>query len=451
MDRGQVNKISYFFIFLSALLLADIFTPNIVAIIFAAYYRYLTTIETDNVVAIHGNIIGLFIGSISFSVIFKLLKRLFQERDRYKLLSISEPLTGLYNFNYILEEGNRLLKKGVPISVLLIDLNRFKEVNDTYGHMKANKVMKQIATLIKFNISSYDSIAGRLGGDEFVVILKNAEREDVSKIRRKLNRAMKKQLFYVDPDIDPVRISFSIGIAYSNQSSTKSMEKIISIADLNMYYHKYEHKKTRIYTNVSPPKLSESASHLLEVLAEKDMYTFVHSEYVAYYAGLLAERVGLDDKAAGELFVSGWFHDIGKLLVSNDILRKTSRVTESEYRIIKHHVIDGVKLLDRCRFNKTIMNGVKYHHEKWDGSGYPYGLKGEDIPIEGRILKICDTYSAMIVKRVYRKTITNLQAAEEIKKGVGTEFDPSLVYIFLEIIMDDSLNIHHKKLQSRII
>lgn len=450
-DRAMVNKVSYFYIFLTALLLPDILSPNIAATLFALYYFHLMEQEGANQYAVQANIIGLFITSVSSSLIFNLIKKLYSERDRYKQLSNSDPLTRLYNFNYILEEGNKLLKKGKSLSVLLIDLNRFKEINDTYGHMKGNRVLKQIASLIQVNSASLNSIVGRLGGDEFVIILKDAERGEVVKLRKRLNRAMKKHLFYVDPEIDPVRLSFSIGTAYSSDRGTNSMEKIISVADLNMYYHKYEHKKTAAYTNINPPSLSSSANHLLEVLAEKDMYTFVHSEYVAYYAGLLAERLNLDARKVSDIFTAGWFHDIGKLLISNDILRKSSRVNDSEYEIIKHHVTDGIKLLEKCRFNSTILNGIKYHHEKWDGSGYPYGLKGEEIPIEGRILKLCDTYSAMIVKRVYRKTFTNLMAAEEIKRGIGRDFDPNLVFIFLEIILDDSLNISKNKLPSKIV
>jgi len=180
-------------------------------------------------------------------------------------------------------------------------------------------------------------------------------------------------------------------------------------------------------------KISESMCRsMLLALDAKDQYTYEHSTRVAYYALTLGKELQLDENQMYELEMSGLFHDLGKIGTPDSILNKPTRLNEEEFEIMKQHPVRSGEILQGFKDFKNIAKFVRHHHERYDGRGYPNGLKGEEIPLFSRILLIADTYDAMTSTRVYRKGLSNTVAFAELEEFSGSQFDPGLVSLFIE-------------------
>jgi diguanylate cyclase (GGDEF)-like protein len=426
------NKIAFFLLPFYAYLLPDLISSNLAGFIVAAQYLSYSAEKPAN--QITGSILGIIITSISFSIVYHLLRKLTIERNRYQKLSTIDSLTGLANLGYTLEAGQKLIDEGAGLTVLITDLDLFKQINDTYGHIAGNKVLIEIARLLEQETAHLNRLVGRLGGDEFVILIKDLPPNDIVTVSERLTTAMERKLFCVDPDMEPIRISFSIGAAYTPPESFQLIDKLLTVADIDMYYNKFENHRQNVYSRIELPLLSEQSINLLRTLAEKDMYTYVHSEYTSHYASTFAVELGLPGETVEALFVAGWLHDIGKLLISNDIIRKSGSLTSHEYPLVQCHVDYGVSILKHMNLSPTTLLAVEYHHERWDGTGYPLGIAGEKIPLEGRILQLADALSAMSIKRVYRKTLTFDQMIKEIRFNSGSQFDPELAEKFIHFL-----------------
>ncbi|UUZ92329.1 HD-GYP domain-containing protein [Paenibacillus sp. P25] len=201
-----------------------------------------------------------------------------------------------------------------------------------------------------------------------------------------------------------------------------------------MYVNKHAMKSlmnnhTEVYGGLSPEQ-----RELLEVLKEKDLPTYIHSQQVAGYAALLAEAVHFPQAELKHLITGAWLHDIGKIMVTAGVLKKTSALTEDEYASMKRHVTYGLDMLGSMRLPQVTTNCIAYHHERWDGQGYPSGIPGTGTPLEGRILQIADAFSAMMMYRPYRESKSLEQALIELKHHAGKQFDPTLVSVFVNAV-----------------
>ncbi|KNY29592.1 bifunctional diguanylate cyclase/phosphohydrolase [Pseudobacteroides cellulosolvens] len=383
-----------------------------------------------------GKIIGVANGQISFTITavitYHLFRKLLGQRNLYLNLSNTDPLTGLANLSHTIDSAKKMLREG-NISLLLTDMDRFKQINDTYGHMAGNKVLIDVSQFILKETEGLDRIVGRLGGDEFIIVVKNDGSKKILDLGEKLMNSLKNKYFSIDPDIDPITLSFSVGQANSTDADI-DIEKLMHKADVNMFYNKYKNHRSNMLVDKHKPSLSKEGSELLNVLAEKDMYTYIHSAYTAQYAAALGKELGFSNDKVEILFTAGWLHDVGKVLISNDIIRKSSSLTDDEYGLIKKHVSYGINILHDLSLPEEVMTCIKYHHEHWDGSGYPKKLSQKNIPPEARVLQIADSYSAMIIKRVYRNVLTPEEALEEIKKNSGKQFDPEYVNAFESLV-----------------
>jgi putative nucleotidyltransferase with HDIG domain len=166
---------------------------------------------------------------------------------------------------------------------------------------------------------------------------------------------------------------------------------------------------------------------LLNALAQKDYCTYVHSLYVVHYATIISKALNLSDLIIEDIILGGWLHDIGKLFIPNSILQKKCKLTHEEYEFIKIHVECGVRILSEYDFHDSVKTIVKLHHEKYDGSGYPYGISGKDTPLEAKIIQVADACSAMTICRAYRASMPLHAILHEIERNSGTQFDPNIV------------------------
>lgn len=431
-------KVAYNMLLLYSYIFLDFITPNIIATLLAFRFAYYYHQEDIPFSIARSSIIGLYVQSVCYSVVFFLIRKLIRERNRFEKLSITDSLTNVYNLAYIIKKGQKLLDKGQNLAIVVIDMNNFKQINDTYGHVAGNKVLKQIGKLLTKKARNVHGILGRLGGDEFVIIIKEKKEINIDKFVKDLYTYINNEHFTLDPDIDPVKLSFSIGLANSKQmSGTVNIENLLYNADIDMYYNKYGKNMMQRNLKTAHHFFPYQIKQFLNVLAEKDMYTYVHSEFTAKYAAALARKLQMPHHLVSEIYVAGWLHDIGKILISNNILRKTSKLADDEYHIIKRHLHYGLNVLGNQDLTDLIKNAVKYHHEQWNGKGYPFNLEKSDIPLEARILKIADSFSAMTIKRVYRKPLTKKEALIEIKKYSGVHFDPELVPVFESIFHNE--------------
>ncbi|MBP2650546.1 MAG: diguanylate cyclase and metal dependent phosphohydrolase [Firmicutes bacterium] len=418
-------------IFFSGVLYAPVLPGIFLPIIAAASLSFYFLInQTESFIAVT---VGKMLGTILLAVLMaryaRAIRSITMERDQFYHTSIIDSLTGLYSFSHIVEVGQQLLSAGKELIVIFFDLDNFKNINDTYGHLVGNQVLHQFAQNLS-EVAGENTVSGRMGGDELVLLLikETKMQKSVNEILEELSN----KSYIPDPKLIPIYLSFSYGIAESEVTATSNIEELLSLADKAIYCNKFS-QPTSFYNCTNEIGITGRFRELFKVLSQKDMYTYVHSLNVAQYSTLLAKKIGLNSADVENLRLAGYLHDIGKLVVPNEILRKPSRLDDDEYKTIKYHVKDGINLLQATDINDIVLNAIAYHHEHYDGRGYPYGYSGTNIPLAGRILAIADTYSAMTVKRLYRHQSTQEEALHELTLNKGSQFDPELVDQFVAL------------------
>jgi diguanylate cyclase (GGDEF)-like protein len=361
-----------------------------------------------------------------------------EELDR---LARTDALTGLANHRY----GNASLEgaiqrarlRGEQLSVLIGDVDDFKLFNDTYGHALGDEVLRLVAGVLREKIGD-SGTASRYGGDEFLVILPGVDKAGAEVFADRLAAAVGETEFQVE-DGSRVPVGLSLGVA-SFPEDSESKDHLLALADAAMYEAKRLGETGREAPRVMAVGAAafESAFGALESLVQavqyRDRYTKTHSDMVAEYAAKLGLRAGLSEEAARALRIAGALHDIGKIIVPDEILKKPGPLTAEEYDVIKRHPSVGETLIRETPFLEDVIQAVGCHHECYDGSGYPRGLRGEEIPLPARVMAVADAYSAMCLDRPYRKALSLDRVIAELRAGAGTKFEPRLVDIFIEML-----------------
>lgn len=388
----------------------------------------------------------------------------------------TDALTGLNNHRKFHEklasEIDKAQRTQTQTSIVIFDINNISQINKDFGAAKGDEIIKLVADKIKQGIRSNDS-AARYGGDEVAIILPETNSAEAKYLAEYLTYSLSCCL--VD-DVGPIKVS--VGIAtYPN--STKDLEKLLILAEQAMFISKSKGYKNGMSTIVcsddfdfwDDTALSSFASviakrhasiginfdeelvnkfhseeiinqgHLIEVVTSlasaidaKDEYTKGHSSSVSRYSEALARALNLPEKDVERIKLGALLHDIGKIGIPENVLKKPSKLTDEEWEIMKQHpTIGAEKVLMPNESLHDLIPIVKYHHEHWDGSGYPEKLKGEDIPLAARIVSVADAYHALISDRPYRKGMSNEKACEILKVGAGIQWDKNLVREFINI------------------
>ena len=371
--------------------------------------------------------------------------------------AMTDNLTKLYNHRYFckaLPEEVKKVSYGGEISLLLIDLDFFKLYNDLYGHTEGDKALETIAHILRKNVGHKGTVF-RYGGEEFVILLPNHDAHKAY-VTAELIRRDIEQAFMNRSDVTNRFLTASIGLCTYPQGAGNS-DDLLKRADLAMYTAKNKGKnQTVIYTPSGngeegngegngeftiKPANAATVYALTAAIDAKDHYTFGHSQRVAEYSYILAGGLGLDYTHQEIIREAALLHDIGKIGIPESILTKSERLNDKEYDTVKKHVEICITIIKHLSSQNHVIPAVLGHHERWDGQGYPRGLAGESIPIGARCLAVCDSFDAMTSERPYSPGISVEQALCEIEKNKGTQFDPEIAAVFIELVRNGAINV----------
>lgn len=351
-----------------------------------------------------------------------------------------DSVTNLLNHRAVHQRLDRMFSEvkddESTLAIMMVDLNNFKLFNDTYGHVTGDQVLKKVAKVLNEECDA-TMLTARYGGDEFMVVIPGASAEKAHMLATKIRSRLHEEGFCRPSETRTVPISLSFGIAcYPNDG--QSRHELLTLADSNLYQAKNSDEGI-VFTSESQRQnrelRAEASFEVLDALItavdNKDRYTRKHSEDVTEYALWMADELGLSEETMRTLRIGGLLHDVGKIGVPDEILRKPGRLTPEEFENMKRHPRLGELIVGGIPGMESILDAVRSHHERWDGNGYPDQLSGEQIPFMGRLLAVADAFSAMTTDRPYRKGMEFGVALEEIRANIGTQFDPAMAHAFI--------------------
>lgn len=411
-----------------------------------AIFAYLSTLLLSIVLVIlivNSRTFGLFLFLAIAVLLSHAFRQLFKMYSEVSDKANTDQRTGLYSHSYFEEKLDEYIKQareeGIPLSLALLDLDDFKKYNDAFGHPQGDRLLGFFGKIVKNECEPNELFAARYGGEEFSIIMpgytKNRAKEFVDALRKKINDTP-----FDGVDVFPHGcVSFSAGILEVNQE-TYDKSQLIDWADRAMYVAKSKGKNTVFIhgeQNNLPQRLEHDINELeqqIKIFLSKDVYTFKHSKRVFSYAVDMAEVLKLSEEDRRLLVLGALVHDIGKLEIPRDILNKQTKLTNDEWEIVKKHVLWGKEIVLVTDKYKDLVPLVELHHERFDGKGYPHGLKENEIPKLARMLCIIDSFDAMTTERPYQATKSFDEALAELRRCSGTQFDPELTEYFIQYI-----------------
>jgi diguanylate cyclase len=352
-------------------------------------------------------------------IVFRDYTEKWERLKQIQYINFHDDLTGLYNRRFFEAELSRLdVSRNYPMSIIMGDVNGLKLINDSFGHHLGDELLIKAANSLKEGCRE-DEIIARLGGDEFALILPNCDKTQTKKVVQRIKASLSKQ------NITSMELSISFGYA-TKTDAEQDIKSILRESENSMYSHKlYESSSMR----------SRTIDLISKTLFEKSAREQVHSKRVSELSVSLAHKLGFNSDQINSIELIALMHDIGKIGIDDVILNKPSHLSVEEYFQMKKHPEIGARILSSVLEFSEISSSVLQHHENWDGSGYPQGLKGEEINVEARIIAIADAYDAMTSHRTYGKQKTKEEALSEIQRCSGSQFDPTLSKIFIEMIL----------------
>jgi diguanylate cyclase (GGDEF)-like protein len=357
-----------------------------------------------------------------------------------------DELTGLFNRRHFDEnlkmEIDRHARYRSMLSLILLDLDFFKAYNDTQGHTAGDKVLELIGRSLNGALRTTD-LAFRYGGDEFAIILPQSASNDAFIVAERVRGRIAAEMSKRD-----IKISASLGLA-SWPSDGVISDELVNASDRALYYAKETGGNRTCVASKMLPSLTATAStrtttekevlsiiHTLAATIEaRDPYIYGHSRKVSSYAVSLAEAIGLPSDKVAVVSTAALLHDIGKIGIPDEVLNKVDKLEPEAWELIHAHPKLSTTIVGHVVSLVSCLPAILHHHERWDGSGYPAGLKGDEIPVEARVLAIADAFDAMTSSRPYRSKLSYKKVMQEMKHCSGSQFDPKLVEAFLPIAL----------------
>ncbi|MDD2679234.1 MAG: diguanylate cyclase [Candidatus Omnitrophica bacterium] len=393
-------------------------------------------------------------------------EELLRSNKRLRQLALTDSHTGLYNHRYLQDvieaEFHRAKRYDHPLAVIMLDIDYFKSINDVYGHQFGDLVLKQFARQLKMMMRRYDIII-RSGGEEFIIISPGIDIAKALSVSQRIFNAV--HLYRFGDKKHTVTLKLSLAtVSYPENKVNRGMG-LVNLADQILSKVK-ESGGNRVYSSLdigkgrrpaskeknkpldvkllqgridkltkkSNQSLVEAIFAFAKAIELKDHYTGEHAEDTVRYVTEICNKLALPKDEIELIKQGAVLHDLGKIGISEKILLKKARLTKREFDEIKKHPQIGADILRPIQFLRNLIPLVLYHHEKWDGSGYPSGINGEEIPIGARIIAIADAYQALTSDRPYRKAYSKQKAMKIMQEGSGRHFDPKIVGLFLKIL-----------------
>ncbi|MGI6686646.1 MAG: diguanylate cyclase [Bacillota bacterium] len=373
-------------------------------------------------------------------------------RMELERLATHDGLTNIYNhrsFQNILDlELEKAKKENSKVSLVLLDIDYFKYYNDAYGHQEGDKILQELAKLLTSAIGSLGYCA-RYGGEEFAVILPDLGINDAKEVGERIRENIENYNFPGKNVFPEGKLTASIGVAeYPLNADNK--EKLIKKTDEALYRAKFVSKNRvesyySIFDEVSlvlkeeEKELFNSISAFTMVINAKDRYTYGHSLRVMELAKNLSLRMEVKADLIQDITFGALLHDIGKVEISRQILNKPNRLNSLEWDVFRQHTIWGAEIIDPLKSLHGVKEIVLYHHENFDGTGYPEGISGDNIPLGARILRIVDSYDAMTTDRPYKMAMSLDQALEELDRYSGIHYDPIILLEFKVMMLENRI------------
>jgi diguanylate cyclase (GGDEF)-like protein len=372
-----------------------------------------------------------------------------------------DRLTGVPNRETLLAtltaEVERAARHAKPLSVAFIDIDRFKPINDTYGHNSGDAVLRRVARLIANAIRTSDTF-GRYGGEEFMLILPETLPEDAIGLAEDLRGLVMAEPMQIAGD-HAVQVTISAGIA-GGHGSELQLDMLVDRADAAMYAAKaLGRNRTYLFRDVdeetpvrrapiSPDRRAQATAigrwasdtatqALASVLAPQPHHRGRPSDMIASLATGIGLEMGLPREEIERIRIASLLHDLGKIAIPDEILDKPAVLSDAEWQAIGEHPRIGQVILEQASSLRDAIPVVLHHHEHYNGSGYPHGLRGNEIPLGARIVAVADAYHAMVHERPYSGALTHADALDELRRHAGTQFDPKVVEVFCEVYADE--------------
>lgn len=363
-----------------------------------------------------------------------------EQAEVYRRLAYTDALTGCPNRRFIdefiVEAVAGAQRTARPLAVGYVDIDNFKLLNDFVGHDEGDQVLRSVSEALARTLVA-PSVFGRFGGDEFVVVFPGmGEAEARATMDRVRDAVSRIEVVNGAKIVLPTRISFGIAPFRGGESP----RALIAEAEDQMYIDKSMTPSLigAVAESAATPAIKVSnlkaLRNLVKAIDRRDSYTRFHSDHATHLAVTLGQKLGLPPEQMTALSIGGPIHDLGKIVVPDEVLRKPGPLSAAERRTMEEHPVMGAAITAAVTDLDTVVNLVRHHHERYDGNGYPGRLAGESIALPTRIFALADAYSAMTTDRPYRKGLTAEQAAEQIEMGRGSQFDPDLAEEFLRVI-----------------
>ncbi|WP_445614339.1 bifunctional diguanylate cyclase/phosphohydrolase [Geobacillus sp. YF-1] len=456
----MISLLVYFCVNISLIFMFFVFLERVYkgafnfGVLLEAMVSYCVTLILSLVLAIlldKEQYFGLFLFIVLVIILSVVFKKFINLYELVSNRANKDHLTGLCNHGYFKEtlkqqfSDCKVLKQ--PLTLAFLDLDDFKKYNDRNGHLQGDRLLTFFGKLLQNAVEGTNFTVARYGGEEFAILMPNTMKDEAYVFLNRLRKEVNDTYFEGVEHIPYRCLSFSCGIAEMEKDMYES-EELIHRADQALYYAKAQGKNNVQLYDKHHMRLDEirfkqdleALEQQVKFFLSKDVYTYRHSKRVFKYALEFGSRLSeLTDHERQTLILGALIHDIGKIEVPRDILNKRGKLEKHEWEIIKKHVTWGREIVAEEKRFDDLLPLIELHHERYDGRGYPYGLKGEEIPKLARILCIIDSFDAMTTERPYQPTKTFEEALEEIDRCAGTQFDPVYAAKFIAFVREHCL------------